>query len=258
MTLDEVVDRVEGRRLDEVCLESPSTPLAIKPKVRRKSKPSAVTSKATIPPPVPTKTTVNKLTEKLRDSMGAAIFARKMELNLNKKVSESAADVFDFDEDSPSEPLSSSSRDQATTQSSIMNQSSITNQSSIMTQSSITNQVSQIITSLQAQSAPSIPSVSTRSPTPVVYDDPPPSFFSLIRNVFQEHAPQDKKLTLHKLEELVKDKLKTIDPKLGWSHESVQSAMNFLSYYSEVRIIIFSLLVLTGSSLLILDWYLVC
>ena len=74
----------------------------------------------------------------------------------------------------------------------------------------------------------------TKTPPPVVYEDPPPaSFFSLIRDVFRTHAQPDYKLTLHKLEELVKDRLRTINPSLGWNHESVQSAMNFLSYFTD-------------------------
>lgn len=215
MSLDEIAERVGGRKIDEICLELPPIPAAIKPKVRRKSKPSSVPSKSNPPSaaaPIPLKataSTIGKLNDQLKDSIGAAIFARKMELNLNKKPSVTA-DVFDFDDDSPLETPTSKDKPQSS--------------------SSISNQVSQIISSLTNP-----PPKSPTPVSPVVYDEPPPSFFSLIRNVFQENAPVDRKLTLHKLEELVKEKLKTVDPKLGWSHESVQSAMNFLSYYSEVR-----------------------
>ena len=223
-TLQDIIERMEGRTVDEVNLDPIPMIAAIKAKVRRKSKPSPVVNKLPSPtisvPFKATTSTVNKLTEKLKDSMGAAIFARKMELNLNKKTE--TADVFDFDDDSPMEPLSKEKTPSSSS-------------------TSIANQVSQIISSLAASSCPvsdlppvPSPCVQATATTPIVYDDPPPSFFSLIRDVFQEHAPSDKKLTLHKLEELVKEKLKNIDPKLGWSHESVQSAMNFLSYYSEV------------------------
>lgn len=57
----------------------------------------------------------------------------------------------------------------------------------------------------------------------------PVSFFSLLRDIFNLHAPNDHKLTLHKLEELVKEKVKCFDSKVGWTHEMVQSAMNYLS-----------------------------
>lgn len=214
ISLDEIAERVEGHKIDEIYLDLPPIPAAIRPKVRRRSKPGCASSKLNLSSTTApiyskaTSSTVSKLNDKIKDSIGAAIFARKMELNLNKKPSVTA-DVFDFDEDSPLETPTSKDKPKL---------------------SSIANQVSKIISSLTNP-----PTKSPNPVSPVVYDEPPPSFFSLIRNVFQEHAPTDKKLTLHKLEELVKEKLKTIDPKLGWSHESVQSAMNFLSFISEVR-----------------------
>lgn len=64
------------------------------------------------------------------------------------------------------------------------------------------------------------------------YERPPLSFFSLIRDVFYKSSTNEYKLTLHKLEESVKERLKAFDPKLsvlGWQSELVQSAMNFLS-----------------------------
>ena len=61
------------------------------------------------------------------------------------------------------------------------------------------------------------------------YASAPASFFSLIRNVFYNDSQNEYKLTLHKLEELVKEKLRFYDPKLGWQSELVQSAMNYLS-----------------------------
>uniref|UniRef100_T1JXX6 Uncharacterized protein n=1 Tax=Tetranychus urticae TaxID=32264 RepID=T1JXX6_TETUR len=57
----------------------------------------------------------------------------------------------------------------------------------------------------------------------------PASFFSLIRDIFYISASNDRKLTLHKLEELVKEKLRLLDSKVSWSYEMVQSAMNYLS-----------------------------
>ena len=75
--------------------------------------------------------------------------------------------------------------------------------------------------------------VKTKTPPPVVYEEPPASFFALIRDVFKAYSQPDFKLTLHKLEELVKDRVRNINPSLGWNHESVQSAMNFLSYFTD-------------------------
>ena len=70
--------------------------------------------------------------------------------------------------------------------------------------------------------------------TPMTYEKEPACFFSLIRDIFQVHASvSDYRLTLHRLEELVKDKLKLLNPSLGWSHEYIQSAMNFLSYATD-------------------------
>ena len=80
---------------------------------------------------------------------------------------------------------------------------------------------------------PSTVSVATE-PSPLVtptvpLENAPKCFFSLIRDIFLANASNDRRLSLHKLEELVKEKLRTFSPYLGWSTEMVASAMNYLS-----------------------------
>ncbi|CAG2101773.1 unnamed protein product [Medioppia subpectinata] len=64
---------------------------------------------------------------------------------------------------------------------------------------------------------------------PVVYEKAPKCFFSLLRDIFMSSGSSDQRLTLHKLEELVKEKLRAYSPHIGWSTEMVASAMNYLS-----------------------------
>ena len=80
------------------------------------------------------------------------------------------------------------------------------------------------------------PSVSVSSePSPVSVaptvqmESPPKCFFSLLRDIFMANATTDRRLSLHKLEELVKEKLRNFSPFIGWSSEMVASAMNYLS-----------------------------
>ncbi|CAG2163579.1 unnamed protein product [Oppiella nova] len=64
---------------------------------------------------------------------------------------------------------------------------------------------------------------------PVTFEKAPKCFFSLLRDIFTTNASSDQRLTLHKLEELVKEKLRSLSPYIGWSTEMVASAMNYLS-----------------------------
>lgn len=62
-----------------------------------------------------------------------------------------------------------------------------------------------------------------------VYKAAPTSFFAFLRDIFYVYAPNDYRMTLHKVEEMAKEQLREIDPKLGWTCDMVQSAMNYLS-----------------------------
>ncbi|RWS05519.1 nuclear factor related to kappa-B-binding protein-like protein [Dinothrombium tinctorium] len=138
-------------------------------------------------------------------------------------VKKEPMDVFDFDNDSPPQsfpppPLTLPS-------------SAVTTTAPISTLSSIINQPqSPIIAAPLPALPPLLPSTpDPPPPPPMPLEKPPKCFFSLLRDTFYTHSPNDFKLTLHKLEELIKEKLRCYDPKIGWSHEMVQSAMNYLS-----------------------------
>ncbi|KAI1301600.1 Nuclear factor related to kappa-B-binding protein [Halotydeus destructor] len=73
------------------------------------------------------------------------------------------------------------------------------------------------------------PAIEVITPSATKTEPSPTCFFSLLRDIFRVNAPNDNKLTLHRLEELVKDKLRCYDSKLAWNHEMVQSSMNYLS-----------------------------
>ncbi|CAK9251022.1 unnamed protein product, partial [Sphagnum jensenii] len=105
----------------------------------------------------------------------------------------------------------------------------------IKTSSSFTPPViSQSDSSIIAAPLPALPLLLPSTPDPpsvpsVPLEKAPKCFFSLLRDVFNTNASIDQRLTLHKLEELVKEKLRSFSPYIGWSTEMVASAMNYLS-----------------------------
>lgn len=220
--LDDIIARAKGIGDDSVLLLPPPTTIHCKPvkkikKLKTQQSSVSLNENCLIKP------------EKEVTSTGLEVMSRKLNLNLESVKKES---VFDFTEDSPSDslpvklttPTSSSSSSSATAAVSVA-------ASAANSTPSIVPSISTVTTSVL--NPPIVTSKSKPVQAPIVYEKPPSSFFSLIRDIFRSHAPNDQKLTLHKLEELTKEKLRNISPSLGWNHESVQSAMNFLSYYAE-------------------------
>ena len=234
--LEEIIARAKGIGDDSILLVSPPSMRHCQPVKKLKKFKSSLDDLLIQP-------------EKEVTSTGLEVMSRKLNLNLESVKKES---VFDFTEDSPSETLpvklsvsntnnnisitnnnSNSNNNNSSSSNNTSNSSNNNNNNNNNNTNSIPSMVPSISTVNTSVLNPPIVSKSKPVQAPVVYEKPPSSFFSLIRDIFRSHAPNDQKLTLHKLEELTKEKLRNINPALGWNHESVQSAMNFLSYYAE-------------------------
>ena len=195
---------------------------------------------------------------------GIELMSRKLDLNLNS-IKKESADVFDFDDDSPTESVAPKLLPTASSTSTVtalhhlqqqQQQESLPSVSIlpvIPNTNSVVNHSFNDVSLRCIQSTPAMTVITNPvtnitpnshctgnkrqriSPClPEVFSEPPACFFSLIRDTFQVNAKSlDYKLTMHRLEELVKEKIHTFNPSLGWSHEHLQSAMNYLSYATE-------------------------
>lgn len=106
-----------------------------------------------------------------------------------------------------------------------MTDSNVSYMSSVGTQSP----ESPIISGPLSVLPPLLSSSPETSPLQLPLEKPPACFFSLLRDIFYMNATNDCKLTLHKLEEFVKEKLRCFEPVTGWAVDMVGSAMNYLS-----------------------------
>lgn len=171
----------------------------------------------------------------------------------NSHIKQEPKDIFDFDSESPPQslplpPLSfgtpnsqpstvtsftsliTSPSSQSFSVSTPNFQLASSSSSSLTPVTSVfTPNVSNNIFSSSVPPKPAIIDSEMMAQIPISYKKPPTSFFALLRDIFYINAPNDYRLTLHKVEELAKDRLRDFDPQLGWSYEMVQGAMNYLS-----------------------------
>lgn len=234
VTLNDIISRVTSAPEEEF-LRRPS-PIRVAPKqsqsngklstssvVNKKNKTVSVTIKKPEPPIVPpTRQGLVKPENLEGDTFTRVSAALSNETGIKKE----SLDVFDF-EDSPPEAAHQGKTPQA------FNSTVITSSTTSST-TSVTRPVPLLLPAITSNHTTPLVSTSTMAipeaiPPIAQLETPPASFFSLLRDIFREYAPGDHKLTLHRLEELVKEKVRLFDSKIGWNHEIVQSAMNYLS-----------------------------
>lgn len=233
--LKRIMNRVDGVSKDFVHLEDPPTKSPIRPKPKKRIGHQSHSSLSPSCPkhtPASTKPFIQQISSSEKSpgtsSIATGIMSQKMQkLNVHRKES---LDVFEFDDDS--QPELSTVASSLTYPSGCITSNAPSSISTTATTNSPVITSTSGVTTCNTSIVVSTPTKHKTDGRSISYENAPASFFCLLRNIFREYSENDK-LTLHRLEELTKDKLKGIDPKFGWNHELVQSAMNFLSIYSE-------------------------
>lgn len=232
ITLNDIILRVTNAVENNSSTSSltPSPPHAVSPILNHTSKSHRLpNSTLTVSKKKPKISSVQKINVSSNESSQTQSSISRFEMDIPEKVEppikrELDAKLDDISSKSSNSPMSVSSAIQSTTFPSTFPRP----ESPLVTAPPPTS--THNTTNNKTASNPTNNNDNTSSTPNALTVKPSASFFSLLRDIFmQNSASNDYRLTLHKLEELVKDKLKTFDSSVCWTSELVAPAMNYLS-----------------------------